>query len=206
MSFPEALNPVISTADIYTAVSDFISKFAVPTFPETNIFCAVQNRYTLPKDSNEYAILQILRQSRRGRNITNFDASKAQHNEDGLLTASELVEVEVQVDFYSSDDMARDRAQTIETLCSDGVACDFFKKYGIGCLYATDIQNLSSIGDSDQYVNRFMTVLHLSYWHNVRTELPWFSHADVHAVAYDIPDKFGNVKFGDIDVAFPASE
>ena len=66
------------------------------------------------------------------------------------------------------------RAQAVETIARSSGGVQFFNQYNISCLYATDIRDLTATMDAEQYVWRFMTELHLSFWSTVEQGLPWF--------------------------------
>ena len=176
------LNPsAVDEPDVYRAVYDFIAAYGLPEMlpaPKTGrIFRGWSNRMTLPQD-NEYAVMSIISHTRRGTNIETFDASQAAIDEDGVITTSELVLCDVQIDFcsdpHSGRDYARRRAQAIETAARSSLAPQFFAQYNMSCLYADNARDMSFVGDARQYVSRWMTTVHLSFVTAVSAELPWF--------------------------------
>lgn len=182
--FPPPLNPAaVSEPDVYKAVKAFIAQYGLPAMPPatpkipSRIYQGWVNRAALPPD-NEYAVMSIISHLRRGTNVETFDASQAAIDEDGVLTTSELILCDVQIDFCSDPhtgrDFARRRAQAIETAARSSFGPQFFAQYNMGCLYATDAQDLSFVGDAKQYVSRWMTTVRLSFWTAVSAELPWF--------------------------------
>lgn len=180
--FPQPTSPANTTAaDIYAAVFAFINAYGLPAMPAApttgRIFRGYSNRMVLPPD-NEYAVMTIVGQQRRGTNVETFDASSAAAGEDGDAELSELVLCNVQIDFYSPPDTgteaARLRAQAIETVGRSPWGTKFFKDHGISCLYCEDARDLSAVTDSAQYVSRWSVVLHLGYRAKIAAKLPWF--------------------------------
>ena len=166
--FPPPLNPAaVSEPDVYKAVKAFISQYGLPAMPPatpkipSRIYQGWVNRAALPPD-NEYAVMSIISHLRRGTNVETFDASQAAIDEDGVLTTAEMIECDVQIDFYSDPHRP------------GNLASQFFAQYGIACQYATDARDLSFVGDAEQYVSRWMTTIRLSFVTAVSAELPWF--------------------------------
>lgn len=190
MAFPQPTDPVnTTTADIYTAVFYFIEKYGLPAMasaPDTGrIFRGYSNRMVLPAD-NEYAVMTIVGQKRRGTNIETFDASKAEAGEKGDAALYELIFTDVQIDFYSEanspTDYARLRAQAIEMIGRSPWGVKFFKQHGISCLYCDDARDLSAVTDSAQYVSRWSVTLHLAYSASMTAELPWFDAVEIQKI------------------------
>lgn len=184
MTFPNYENPVQGEhADLYAAVYDFIAKFALPALPPENILRGWQNYSHLPSRTNDYAVISILGSNRVGTTVETYDATKAAPDEDGILTADELVQVRVQIDFCSgTDDLALRRAQCIENVARSSVGSRFFKDYGIGCNFATNPMSLSFIGGENQNVRRWSLDLHLSHKTSVKVHLPWFDKVNLERV------------------------
>lgn len=185
--FPQVETPQNTTAaDIYAAVFAFIEKFAVPLMPAApttgRIFRGYSNRMVLPPD-NEYAVMTIVGQHRRGTNVETFDARKAAANEDGDAELSELVICDVQIDFYSpthtGTEAARMRAQAVETVGRSPWGVRFFAEKGIKCLYCDDVRDLSAVTDAAQYVSRWSVTLHLAFRASVTAKLPWFDAVQI---------------------------
>lgn len=193
MTFPLPENPQhVGTPNIYEAVGRFLLKYAVPAVPQEHIFKGYKNRVALPKGSNEYIIMTLLSQTRHGTNVNTFDASAAQRGEDGADTTQELVEIAVQIDCHSDSDAGRQRATAIEMMARSPYAVQFFRQFGMSCLYADDVRDLTGVTDSDQFVYRYMTTLHLTYWAQITQQLPWFDAV--------------NVDLKNVDVKFPPTE
>lgn len=193
MTFPLPVNPAhVNVPDIYEAVGRFLLKYAIPAVPQENIYKGFKNRVSLPKGTNEYIIMTVLNHTRHGTNVYSFDASAAQTGADGIDTTKELIEVEVQVDCYSDSDAGRQRATAIEMMARSPYAVRFFNQFGMSCLYADDVRDLTGVTDADQFVYRHMTTLHLTYWAEIAQELPWFDAV--------------NVDLKNVDVKFPPTE
>ena len=193
MTFPLPTNPVhVGVPDIYEAVGRFLYQYAVPAVSLNCIIKGFQNRIVLPKGTNEYIIMTMLNHTRHGTNVYEFDARTIPYDQDGAEITKELVEVEVQCDFYSDSDNGRQRATAIEMMACSPYAVRFFKKYGLSCLYADDVRDLTGVTDADQFVYRHMVVLHLTYTAVITQKLPWFDAV--------------NVNLKNVDVKFPPTE
>lgn len=189
-TFPQPANPANTTAaDVYAAVFAFINAYGLPAMPASpatgRIFRGYTNRMVLPPD-NEYAVMTIVGQKRRGTNIETFDGSKAGEDEDGEATLFELILCDVQIDFYSptetGTDAARLRAQALETVGRSPWGAKFFRDHGISCLYCDDARDLSAVTDSAQYVSRWSVTLHLAYSASMTAELPWFDAVEIQKI------------------------
>lgn len=189
-TFPQPQHPAnTTTADIYAAVFAFINAYGLPAMPAApttgRIFRGYSNRMVLPPD-NEYAVMTIVGQKRRGTNVETFDGSKAKEDEDGEATLSELILCDVQIDFYSPPDTgteaARLRAQALETVGRSPWGTKFFRDHGISCLYCDDARDLSAVTDSAQYVSRWSVTLHLAYNASIKAELPWFDAVEIQKI------------------------
>lgn len=185
-TFPQPVNPVsTSWPDVISAVQAFLFKYAVPALPLDNVICGNFNRAALP-NTDELTIYSFLRHERHGTNVETFDAAAVAEDQDGALETSTLIEAVLQIDFYSRTDAARQRAQTVETIAKSSSAVQFFKPYGISCLYASDIRDMTGMMDAEQYVQRYMLELHLSFWSTVSQGLPWFDAVDVDLKNVDV--------------------
>ena len=184
-TFPLPTNPVrVTWPDVIAAVQAFLHKYAGVQLD--HVICGNYNRAALP-NTDEIVLYYPLRYERHGTNIETFDAAAVEPGQDGSLKNSTLVEVVFQVDCYSASGVnAMQRAQAVETIACSSGGVQFFNQYGISCLYATDIRDLTATMDAEQYVWRFMTELHLSFWSTVEQGLPWFEAVDVELKNVDI--------------------
>jgi hypothetical protein len=160
--------------DLYGAVYDFVSAYARPVLAPDNIYRDMQNRAALPAGSNEYAVIALLGTVRRGTNVEELVVSGAEESEPERWEVRTLYDALVQVDFVSDSDAARQRAYTIESLTRSGVGVAFFAAYGITAHYADDVRELNVQDESKQFVHRYMTTLHLSYWSGADAGTAWF--------------------------------
>jgi len=186
MNFPVPSNPALAQdVDIYAAVYEFVRQYAVPLIPPANIYRGWQNYSALPPSSNEYAIISIISNTRRGTTVEEYNAPDPET--DGTLSLHELVQCRVQIDCYSDDDNhARQRAQALETIARSTVGPAFFKQHNIGCNHASDVRSMSHVDGSKQYVKRCMTELYLTYWASVGLSLPWFDSVDANIKNVDV--------------------
>ena len=178
---------LLDEAALYRAVYDFVRIFGYAGVENPDIYQGWQNRAALPPGSNEYAVISVLGNYRRGTNVRGFQArSDASETAEDEWAVVELVECDVQVDFCSDSDKARRRAQAVETVARDPIGVDFFRNRGVGCLYATDVRDLSFIGDATQFVRRYMTTLRLSYWTGVSIPLDAITAVDLRIENVDV--------------------
>lgn len=187
-TFPIPTNPVrVTWPDVIAAVQAFLNKYTGVQID--HVICGNYNRAALP-NTDEIVLYYPLRYERHGTNIETFDAATVEPGQDGSLKNSTLVEVVFQVDCYSANGVnAMQRAQAVETIARSSGGVQFFNQYNISCLYATDIRDLTATMDAEQYVWRFMTELHLSFWTTVEQDLPWF--------------EANSLELKNVDVVFP---
>lgn len=184
-TFPIPTNPVrVTWPGVIATVQAFLSKYTGVQLD--NVICGNFNRAALP-NTDELVLYYPIRFERHGTNFETFDAAAVKPGQDGALKSSTLVEVVFQVDCYSADAItAMQRAQAVETIARSSSGVQFFKQENISCLYASDIRDLTATLDADQYVWRFMTELHLSFWSTVEQGLPWFDAVDVDLKNVDV--------------------
>lgn len=183
--FPIPANPVrVTWPGVIAAVQAFLHKYT--GVPLDQVICGNFNRAALP-ETDELVLYYPIRFERHGTNVETFDAAAVEPGQDGALKTSTLVECVFQVDCYSADGItAMQRAQAVETIAKSSSGVQFFMQHDISCLYASDIRDLTGTLDADQYVWRFMTELHLSFWSTVEQGLPWFDAVDVDLKNVDI--------------------
>ena len=184
-TFPLPTNPVrVTWPDVIAAVQAFLNKYTGVQID--HVICGNYNRAALP-NTDEIVLYYPLRYERHGTNIETFDAAAVAQGQDGSLKNSTLVEVVFQVDCYSANGVnAMQRAQAVETIARSSGGVQFFNQYNISCLYATDIRDLTATMDAEQYVWRFMTELHLSFWTTVEQGLPWFEATSLELKNVDV--------------------
>ena len=172
----------VSQADILNALIKFCFNFAAPTLAdEMHVLDGFGNNRTLPKDGNDFCIVTPIRQARSGTNVERWKSDG-----DELMELAEYVDLDVQIDVYSTNIFdALERAQTYETVARSDFGVQHFAAFGIDCLYADDVQNLTAVMDSKQYVSRWTLVLHLGYWKRVKLAQDFFNTAIVDVVNVD---------------------
>lgn len=173
-------NALYHTPDIEAAVTEFIHAFALPRLDKKAIFAGFANRAALPAGHNEFAVFTEIMHQRHGGNVTSFNQPRG--DKDGTLTIKKLVRVTLQLDFCSDSPLAMTRAQAIETMASSETGVNFFKEYGLSCLYATDPRDISAVEDATQYVRRASMELHLSYWAGLCLPQQGFDHVHVNRI------------------------
>lgn len=165
----------VTDDDIYGAVYDFIVERVKPAIAPGFVIRGWENRYYLPPGTNEFAVMTILYEERRGTNVTKFTPTDT----GGTYTEARLSLVDIQIDFCSDTDAARQRANMLVTIARSEIGTSFFKKYGFGCLYADEVRGIETVDGSSQYVKRYMTTLRLDYTTAVSAEVGSFDSVNV---------------------------
>ena len=173
------IKPLIEP-NIYTAIYDFV--LTSLNLPPNNIIRGWQNRVSLPANTNEYAVISLIRTERQGTNVNRMNLSTP----NGEQQIYELIKASMQIDTLSDDaNVARGRASTLEMLSRSSFAVNFLSEYGITPLYADQPIDLTGIDGSEQFVPRFSTTLYLSYWAELKIELPFFTDVTLHLEEVD---------------------
>lgn len=130
---------------------DFVQGYALPSLADDSIFLAHQNRFSLPDQMDEYAVIEVASATRHGTSVTEIKASE---NGDDRLIIVSLFEYTVKLDFYSNSDAAKQRAMALANISGE-IGPDFFKRYGCSLLHTSDPKNMTGINDSNQYLQRW---------------------------------------------------
>ena len=172
---PYAPQP-LQEADILGAVYDLVLAYCQPAMNPDHIFRAWVNRASLPPGTNEYAIITVIGEARRGSNVELF-AFDPNTEEDGVFTLEESKKIAVQVDFFG--DEAKRRANTLELLSRSETGARFFEPYGIAPLHADDPKEITGTDGSEQQVPRYMTTLYLSAKASLGMSVGWFNDVNL---------------------------
>lgn len=168
-------SPSIATrGDLYTCLYDFVQTYALPSLDPQNIYMANQNRFSLPEDLEDYAVIDVITSIRHGTAIEQIIPGEGDAP-DKLLIGS-LFEHLVQVDFYSQGDFAQQRAITIANV-GMRVGPQFFNQYGCSLLYMNDPRDMTIISESNQYVSRWILELRATIPIYTLVDLPGFDSA-----------------------------
>lgn len=157
-------------------ISDFLLKFIQPPLSPENIFRGWQNNMTLPASNNDYVVFTVLYEERKGSNVYDY---KANGGGSGTMYIQKYTLCHVQLDFCSETDAGMKRANMVETLAGSYEGVEFFKPYGLSCLYADDPKNVEYVDGEDRYIKRSITTLHLSYVSSVPVETPYFDKVNI---------------------------
>lgn len=196
MTRPQPQNPTSLTApDVYGAVFDFINAFVVDP-PLDVILRGDQNRSALPSGTNDYAVMTVISEARRGSSVKTLS--------DNSLTIQKLVLCDVQIDIRSDDGpRAQNAASLIELWARDEFGIRFFKNYSISVTGATSPQDLTFVDESNQFVKRFMVTLNLEYWVSTSIEAPSFETV---SIKQNDPVVAPENYFENVDVHHPPTE
>lgn len=172
----------VTQADILNALIGFCYQYSAPALPdEMHVVDGFGNNRTLPKDGNDFCVVTPIRQARSGTNIERWESDG-----EALEELAEYVDLDVQIDVYSTNIFdALERAAAYETVARSDFGVQHFAAFGIDCLYADDVQNLTAVMDSKQYVSRWSLVLHLGYWKRVKLAQDFFKTAIVDVINVD---------------------
>ena len=160
------MTPVdVTESTLVRSVIDVCVLFSIPPLQdEFHVLNGFQNNVTPPPDGNDFCAVYPVGQVRVGTN-----AERYTRQGDEVMQLENYVEVSVQVDCYSKRlNVARERAQTYETVARSSKGVAHFKQYGIDCQYGGQLQNNTGLLDSDEYVARWTLTLTLGYWKAVR--------------------------------------
>lgn len=179
--------PTVCQQDGDTAVYKALKDFELMLFADldaSHVLAGNQNNLALPP-SREYIINTVLDHRNVGTPVqgTAWD----EENKAAEVVLSQLVEITAQIDCYSnSPETARSRAETITIVGRSVPGTDFFSGYGISSLYADDAKNLTNVVDENQFVQRWMTTLHLTYVHRLRLDTETFTTVGVRVKNADV--------------------
>lgn len=168
-------NPApLTEADVYEATRQFIAAYALPALPPEHIVQGWQNRASLPAKVNDYAVMSILFDTQHGTPVELFEATDPDKSVDGKLTVKGLIELSMQVDFCSENDVARQQARRLSIVTGSSIGVQHFNDYGLSSLFAEDVRDLSFVGDARQFVRRYTATLHLAINAGVVVDFPYF--------------------------------
>jgi hypothetical protein len=169
----------LAEADVYAAVRAFVLDFTPFPLEPANVVMGWQNRASLPPGTNEYAMISVLFDTRRGTAVETFQADDPDPARPGILSIRGLIEVQVQVDFCGENDLARQRARCLALVAGSSLGVQFFNDRGMSALYADDVRDLTFVGDSQQFVRRYMTTLHLTLVEGAAFAMDFFDQAKI---------------------------
>lgn len=142
------------------AVARFIYWLGIA--PPERIRFAYQNFQTLPFDDNRYVIVTDVGRRRVGRSCEKFDPIE------DVINLYEYTEITLQIDIFDPIlEMAIENAQKIDTIALTEHGVNFFKRYGLSCLYADDVRPSSTEMEDGLFIGRATTTLYLGAWFKV---------------------------------------
>lgn len=171
----------IEMPDLKKAVYSFILDFALPAIDGQYIFYGRQNNMVLPPGAYDYAVYTHLYEERKGTNAYFYDKAGTAEGA-GVEYISRYSIADFQLDFYSADTKARDRAAAIEAIARSPAGAAFFEARGIACLYADDPKSMEYVNSSDIYVYRWLLTLRLGYRSKVGVATGYFDAVDIKRV------------------------
>lgn len=182
MPTQEAPTPTLSEADYMSEVNDLIIK--ITGLEQDRLFRGYQSREVLPADGT-YIIYTPITRKRIGTNITSFDATTSDEDEDGAFTDASLVQVDIQVDVYG--DEAVEKAQLIELMCHSPLCRAWLvsQGYSIRVLHATSPIDATYVGDTEQYIPRWTTTISTCFGSSVDNPQPWYEDVNIKGTKID---------------------
>ena len=167
----ENLNPILTEADFQSEVFDLLAY--VTGIEEDRIFRGYQSREVLPADDTFLIYTPILRK-RIGSNLVTFDADDCDDDENGSWQDSALVQIDVQVDCYGEE--AQAKAQGLEIFAHSSLCRNWLVKQGFGIrvLQCTEPVDATQVGETDQYLPRWMVTLSICFKSTLEQKEPWY--------------------------------
>ncbi len=157
------------------AVYEFIAAFTI--IERNNIIKGWQNTSILPPLTESYAVFTSISAKRRGTNVEKYMP------DDNSLILEKSNMVDYQIDIVATNvETARDNISALETVARSSTGVDFFNNYNINLLYADDAKAIETISKTDNYVNRYMIILHLEELNTVTVSQDYFDNAEVNTV------------------------
>ena len=164
--------------NLQMAVYEFIAAFT--TIDRNKIIKGWQNTNILPPLTESYAVFTSINAKRRGTNIENYIP------DNNTLTLEKSNMIDYQIDIVATDaETARNNISALETVARSAAGVDFFNKYNINLLYAEDAKAIETISKTDNYVNRYMIILHLEEINTVTVSQEYFDKVNVNTVLAD---------------------
>ena len=164
---------------VLDAVNDYILQYT--DVVQDNLYRGYQNRSTLPQ-TQDYTMYYVERKVRIGTNVDKI--------EDIKTTVYSLQEYVVNIDFCGDNqETVEQRATDLAVLGRSFLSVNFFKTYSINFDYAEDVNYLPYVDETDQYVQRYRIVLHLTKWESVEVKSESAIHADVYVENVDAHHK-----------------
>ncbi|MDR2947122.1 MAG: hypothetical protein LBV79_10300 [Candidatus Adiutrix sp.] len=172
------INPAIATSgQLQDALYAFVLAYGIPAMDGANIYHANQNRMSLPDGLEEYATIYIMSPVRHGTAVEKLIPGEGEAAD--RLSITSLFEYLVQIDFFSEDTRARQRAMTVANVGRSSIGPQFFRQYGVSLLYVDDPRDMAFVGDAQQYVQRWMLTLRVTMPEITTVEFPGFEEAEI---------------------------
>ncbi len=162
-------------ANLYEAVRAFILAYAQPALGPDRVFQGRQNRAALPAGSEDYAVMSIEEIQQHGTTLETFSAPDPDPAASGALRLEALLRPAVLLEFFSSGDAGRLRAQRLAIVARSSEGARFFNERGLSALYADKVREHPCKGDAAQFVRRYETRLYLSQWSGIEVPADYFA-------------------------------
>lgn len=145
------------------AVNDFLLKY-LPGITQDMLYRGWQNRMALPANQT-YVIYALDSTQRHGTNVRTYEKTGPD-----IMVQKVLREYIFVVDLFSNDNEKIFRwANNIEILMNCYKGVDFFKQYSCNGCYADEVQYLPYTDLTNQYVERYRVMIHLTKWETLDT-------------------------------------
>lgn len=156
------MNTIKTSTNLKETLYELLNEFLIPSVDEKNIFYGNQNNLTLPPNSSDYVIFNILNIVRHGTNEIKYDAQAEEEHNNVEYEAS------VQIDCYADTSNGSDgidamlRASSIDNFTRSDVVFEFLKARGMHLLYADSSNDTTIVSDDNNYLKRWSTTLHIA--------------------------------------------
>jgi hypothetical protein len=136
---------------------------------QANVYRSWVTLVSLPKGSNEFAVMTTMTINRRGSNVYDYDYAGE------IMSMRALRVADVQVDFWSKDERCFDRAEALEGLALSEEGSAFFRDHPLAKGFSVavvdcpgGIRDMSAVGDADQFVRRASMTIQIEFWSTVK--------------------------------------
>lgn len=176
MLTPVYENPsTLKMPDVHAAVYEYVLKFGLPAMLPENIYRGWQNHSALPPTTNEYAVISFVSNVRHGTSVETLEIQGADDDKPEIINVATYYDATVQIDCCSDSDTGRQRATMLSNFARSQIGVTFFKAHDISIIDASAPADISMSDESNQFVQRTMLTLRLSYWAIGAVDTAWFN-------------------------------
>lgn len=165
----------LNMPDVHAAVYEYVLKFGLPTMLPGNIYRGWQNRSALPPTTNEYVVISFISNVRHGSSVETLEFKGVADDKPEIINVATYYDATIQIDCCSDSDAGRQRATMLSNFARSQVGVTFFKVHDISIIDASAPADVTMSDESNQFVQRTMLTLRLSYWVTGAVNTAWFN-------------------------------